>query len=134
MSDQETAELLRLSQRLLDSIAAGDWATYRELCDPGLTAFEPESQGQLVEGLDFHHFYFKLGGFKGPNHTTLCAPRVRLMGEVAVVTYARLTQRIGQDGSPFTQGVQETRVWQKRDGRWKHVHFHRSALPGPPAA
>ena len=49
-------ELLRLNQRLLESIATADWAAYEELCDPSLTAFEPEALGQLVEGLDFHRF------------------------------------------------------------------------------
>src|SRR5439155_4346456 len=49
--DTTTQDLLQLNQRLLDSIAQGDWPTYEQLCDPGLTAFEPESQGQLVEGL-----------------------------------------------------------------------------------
>jgi len=27
---------------------------------------------------------------------------------------------------PVTIASQETRVWQRQDGRWKHVHFHRS--------
>ena len=130
-SDPLTAELLQLNQRLLDSIAAGDWSAYQALCDPTLTAFEPEALGQLVEGLDFHHFYFKLGGARGPNHTTMCAPRVRVMGDVAVVAYVRLNQRRGDDGSPATAGFAETRVWQRQDGRWRHVHFHRSALPAP---
>ena len=30
----------------------------RRLCDPHLTAFEPEAIGNLVEGLEFHKFYF----------------------------------------------------------------------------
>ena len=30
----------------------------RRLCDPHMTAFEPEAIGNLVEGLDFHKFYF----------------------------------------------------------------------------
>ena len=62
MSDATTIELLALNRRLLESIAAGDWATYEELCDPSLTCFEPEARGQWVEGMEFHHFYFKLGG------------------------------------------------------------------------
>jgi hypothetical protein len=129
-SDTQTAELLHLNQRLLDSIAAGDWTTYQELCDPALTAFEPEGLGQLIEGLEFHHFYFKLGGARGPNHTTMCAPRVCLLGDVALITYVRLNQRRGEEGAPTTTGFAETRIWQQREGRWRHVHFHRSALPG----
>lgn len=32
---------------------------YRKICDPGLTSFEPEALGNLVEGMDFHKFYFE---------------------------------------------------------------------------
>jgi hypothetical protein len=120
-------ELLELNQRLLDSIAQGDWAIYQELCDPSLSAFEPEGKGQLIEGLAFHHFYFQLGGFQGPRQTSMCSPRVRLMGDVAVVAYIRLSQRLAGDGSPVTMAYEETRVWQRQSGRWRHVHFHRSA-------
>ena len=94
----ETQEILDLNQRLLEAIAQGDWASYEKLCDPTLTAFEPEGKGQLVEGLEFHRFYFRLGGVRGPNHTTMVGPKVRLMGEVAIVTCVRLNQRIGADG------------------------------------
>ena len=43
MADSLADELLRLNARLLESIASGDWATYEELCDPSLTAFEPDA-------------------------------------------------------------------------------------------
>ena len=123
-----TDELLRLTQRLLDSIAEGDWTTYEQLCDPSLTAFEPEAPGQLVEGLEFHRFYFALGGVRGRHQTTMCAPRVRVMGDSAVVTYTRLIQKVTADGNPVTVASTETRVWQKTPGGWKHVHFHRTGL------
>jgi calcium/calmodulin-dependent protein kinase (CaM kinase) II len=129
MADLAAEELLQLNQRLLESIANGDWATYQDLCDPALWAIEPEAKGQLVEGLDFHRFYFDLGGVKGRHHTTMSSPRVRIMGDVAIVTYARLVQHIGADGSPVTMASAETRIWQKQAGRWKHVHFHRSPIP-----
>ena len=129
MADPEIQELLQLNQRLLDSIARGDWATYQELCDPTLTAFEPEALGQLVQGLDFHRFYFDLGGASGPQHTTMASPHVRVLGAVAVIAYVRLNQRVGPDGVPCTRSVEETRVWQRQEGQWKHVHFHRS-VPG----
>jgi calcium/calmodulin-dependent protein kinase (CaM kinase) II len=121
-----TDELIPLTQQLLDAIAAGDWETYKRLCAPDLTAFEPEAPGQRVEGLAFHRYYFDLGGVKGPHQTTLCQPHVRLMGDVAVVTYARLVQKLDHEGRPSTTTSVETRVWQRIDGRWLHVHFHRS--------
>jgi ketosteroid isomerase-like protein len=121
-------ELLALTQRLLDAIADGDWQTYEELCDPSLTAFEPEGRGQFVEGLTFHRFYFQLTDRTGHRQTTMAAPRVRVAGDMAVVTYVRLNQRAGPDGVPRTSVFEETRVWQRLDGRWRHVHFHRSAV------
>src|SRR5262249_5953677 len=126
MPDAVTQELLRLTQRLLDCIARAGWATYEELCDPSLTAIEPESRGQLVEGLPFHRFYFNLGGAKGEHNTTIASPHVRVMGDVAVVSYVRLNQRVDGQGAPRETAVAETRVWQRQGGRWRHVHFHRS--------
>jgi calcium/calmodulin-dependent protein kinase (CaM kinase) II len=125
--EPEADQLLQLNQRLLDSITAGDWATYQELCDPTLTAFEPEAVGQLVQGMEFHRFYFDLRGMPGHHNTTMCSPHVRLLGDVAVLSYIRLIQRLGETG-PVTLGFEETRVWQRQDGRWRHVHFHRSPL------
>ena len=126
MDDPIAAELLVLNQRLLDSIADSDWLTYAELCDPSLTAFEPEAAGQLVEGLQFHEYYFKLPRPVGPRNTTMASPNVRVMGDAAVVACTRLIQRLGAGGRPETECVNETRIWRKQQGAWKHVHFHRS--------
>jgi calcium/calmodulin-dependent protein kinase (CaM kinase) II len=129
MSTEKTTvrELLQLNQRLLASISAGDWETYAALCDPSLTAYEPEARGHLVEGMDFHRFYFGLGAVEGPHNTTMSSPHVRIMGDVAVVSYVRLVQTLDREGRPATARFEETRVWQLRDGAWRHVHFHRSA-------
>lgn len=129
MPDAVVEELLALNARLLACIALKDWAAYQELCDPTLTAFEPEGKGQLIEGMEFHRWYFNLAGNPGHHNTTMCSPRVRLMGDVAIVAYVRLNQRIGPDGRPSETAVEETRIWQRQKGVWKHVHFHRS-LPG----
>ena len=127
MSTTTEAELLALNQQLLESIAAGDWETYEELCDSTLSAFEPEGRSHLIEGLEFHRFYFNLGAPEGPRTTTMASPKVRLMGDVAVITYVRLVQSLNDAGSPVTSHYEETRVWQMRQGRWQHVHFHRSS-------
>ena len=126
MAETLTDELLCLNQKLLDSIARADWKTYEQLCDPTLTCFEPEATGQLVEGMGFHHFYFQLPGAPSPFNTTMTSPHVRVMSDVAVISYVRLNQRVAADGTPTTRCVEETRVWQKQNGQWKHVHFHRS--------
>ena len=86
-------ELLDLTRQLLDSIAAGDFATYTKLCDPMISAFEPEARGHLVEGLDFHRFYFELGGASGPRNTTIVAPSVRIWGDTELVCYLRAATR-----------------------------------------
>jgi ketosteroid isomerase-like protein len=131
MADPVIEELLQLNRRLLESIDAADWNTYQELCDPSLTAFEPESRGQLVEGMEFHRFYFfSKGATKANANTTLCAPRVRVLGDVGVITYVRLTQYLGPDGLPSTAAGEETRIWQRQGGGWKLIHFHRSNQRG----
>src|SRR5438552_1093400 len=114
MAESTAEELLRLTRRLLECIGQADWASYAELCDPSLTAYEPEALGQRVEGLEFHRFYFELGSAARNQQTTICTPHVRVMGDVAVVSYVRLGQRV-RDGAPATVGFAETRVWQRRD-------------------
>ena len=123
---ESVKQILDLNRRLLASIAEGDWETYTELCDPTLTAFEPEARGQMVEGMDFHGFYFDQGGIPSPHNTTVCAPHVRLLDNVAVVCYVRLVQSLDGAGKAVTSRSEETRVWHCKDGVWRHVHFHRS--------
>ncbi len=130
-TDPVVNELLKLSQQLLDAIAAGDWDAYRSLVAEDVTCFEAEAAGHLVQGLPFHEFYFKLGGGKAqpPKQltTTMVAPKVRLLGDAAaLVAYVRLVQKLDADGRPITVSSQETRLWHKVGGRWLHVHFHRS--------
>jgi ketosteroid isomerase-like protein len=122
--------ILDLTQKLVVCITRGDWETYKELCCPSLTCFEPEAMGNLVDGLDFHEYYFKLpssGTAATPNpvQATLVGPQVRIIGDAAIIAYVRLTQKLA-DGKPITVAMEETRVWQRQQGKWKHVHFHRS--------
>ena len=82
-----------------------------------MTAFEPEAIGNLVEGLDFHKFYFdnreyflqmvdflsnflifKIFSVKNNRHTTntsILNPHVHLLGDdAAAIGYVRVTQTI----------------------------------------
>ena len=50
MKPDATTELLDVSARLLRTIQDGDWKAYAELCDPTITAFEPEAPGTWSKG------------------------------------------------------------------------------------
>lgn len=107
----------------------------RKICDPGLTSFEPEALGNLVEGMDFHRFYFEnlLAKNSKPIHTTILNPHVHVIGEdAACIAYIRLTQYMDGQGRPRTSQSEETRVWHRRDGKWQNVHFHCSGAPVAP--
>lgn len=124
-----SAELRDLNQKLLVSIVTGDWATYIQLCDPNITCFEPEARGQLVSGLPFHQYYFP--ATPAPHvkkNVTMCSVNVRVNGDVGVLAYIRLTQYQDASGVAHTAAAEETRIWERKEGQWKHVHFHRSPL------
>lgn len=129
MMSELTAELLDLNQKLLVAIVTGDWATYTQLCDPGITCFEPEARGQLVSGMEFHRYYFPNSPVPEiKKNVTMCSANVRMIGDVAILAYVRLTQFLDANGSAQTAAAEETRVWERKSGQWKHVHFHRSPL------
>ncbi|KAK2717385.1 calcium/calmodulin-dependent protein kinase type II alpha chain-like isoform X8 [Artemia franciscana] len=125
-------EVLRMTEQLVEAISCGDFENYTKLCDPHLTAFEPEALGNLVQGMEFHKFYFDnvLGKNCKAVNTLILNPHVHLLGEdAACIAYVRLTQFIDKQGQAHTQQSEETRVWQRKDSRWQHVHFHRSGCP-----
>mmetsp|Transcript_11703 Transcript_11703/g.17926 ORF Transcript_11703/g.17926 Transcript_11703/m.17926 type:complete len:195 (-) Transcript_11703:305-889(-) len=53
-------------------------------------------------------------------------------GSAAVISYVRMDQSVvnsssdDDKGGPVTRLCSETRVWENRDGRLVHVHFHKS--------
>ncbi|XP_071442424.1 calcium/calmodulin-dependent protein kinase type II alpha chain isoform X2 [Hetaerina americana] len=129
-------EIIKMTEQLIEAINAGDFEAYTKICDPHLTAFEPEALGNLVEGMDFHKFYFEnvLGKNSKTANTTIINPHVHLLGEeAACIAYVRLTQFIDKQGQAHTQQTEESRVWHKRDGKWQNVHFHRSGSALSPA-
>lgn len=128
MSDL-AAELLTLNQKLLTAIVSGDWATYTQLCDSAITCFEPEARGQLVTGLPFHKYYFPAAPVADiKKNVTICSASVRINGDMAVLAYVRLTQYIDANGASQTAAAEETRIWERKAGAWKHIHFHRSPI------
>ncbi|XP_034112154.1 calcium/calmodulin-dependent protein kinase type II alpha chain isoform X3 [Drosophila albomicans] len=129
-SSARRQEIIKITEQLIEAINSGDFDGYTKICDPHLTAFEPEALGNLVEGIDFHKFYFEnvLGKNCKAINTTILNPHVHLLGEeAACIAYVRLTQYIDKQGHAHTHQSEETRVWHRRDNKWQNVHFHRSA-------
>ncbi|XP_075931827.1 calcium/calmodulin-dependent protein kinase type II subunit gamma isoform X9 [Anarhichas minor] len=128
-------EIIKMTEQLIEAINNGDFDAYTRICDPGLTSFEPEALGNLVEGMDFHKFYFDnlLSKNSKPVHTTILNPHVHLIGEdAACIAYIRLTQYMDGQGRPRSCQSEETRVWHRRDAKWLNVHFHCSGAPAAP--
>ncbi|CAC42327.1 Calcium/calmodulin-dependent protein kinase type II [Caenorhabditis elegans] len=122
-------DIVRVTQTLLDAISCKDFETYTRLCDTSMTCFEPEALGNLIEGIEFHRFYFD-GNRKNQVHTTMLNPNVHIIGEdAACVAYVKLTQFLDRNGEAHTRQSQESRVWSKKQGRWVCVHVHRSTQP-----
>ncbi|XP_054612552.1 calcium/calmodulin-dependent protein kinase type II subunit beta-like isoform X6 [Dunckerocampus dactyliophorus] len=128
-------EIIKITEQLIEAVNNGDFDAYSKICDPGLTSFEPEGLGNLVEGMDFHRFYFDnlLAKNSKPIHTTILNPHVHMIGEdAACIAYIRLTQFVDAHGRPRSSQSEETRVWHRRDSRWQNVHFHCSGAPAAP--
>merc|ERR1711862_33114 len=105
--------------------------TYESICDSSLTCIEPETRGEIVSGTEFHKFYFDNTKNKTNSDSNLVT-NVTILGEgdSAIISYIRLTQVYNKVKNEFsaTSREEETRVWEKIDGKWWHVHFHRSNI------
>ncbi|CAB4057457.1 CAMK2 [Lepeophtheirus salmonis] len=100
-------EIIRCTELLLEAIGSGDFESFTRLCDSSLTSFDPEALGNLVEGLEYHKFYFD-------------------NKDSAAIAYIRLTQCVDKLGKLHTNQCEETRIWYRRETRWLNVHVHRS--------
>nr|XP_034312775.1 calcium/calmodulin-dependent protein kinase type II delta chain isoform X5 [Crassostrea gigas] len=127
-------EIIKLTEQMIAAITSGNYEEYTKYADPALTCFEPETMGNMIVGMDFHKFYFDHVFSKNnkPVNTSILNPLVHLLGDdAACIAYVKLTQYIDRDGIPQTRKAEETRVWQRKDGKWQNIHLHRSE-PAPP--
>ncbi|KHJ45979.1 kinase domain protein [Trichuris suis] len=90
-------EIVKLTEALLEAVGRGDYDAYSKMCDPNMTCFEPEGLGNIIEGMDFHKFYFDhretFLPAKMVSKTTLLSPHVHIISDdAACIAYIRLTQ------------------------------------------
>lgn len=124
----EQTEIIRLTKKLIKSIADKNLVEYSNLCIEDMTCFEPETCSQIVMGMEFHKFYFDHFP-RDPSslQQTIITPKVHMLGDTgAAIAYIRLIQSIDREGVASSKTIPETRVWQKFGNDWKCVHSHRS--------
>ncbi|CAH1795523.1 unnamed protein product [Owenia fusiformis] len=117
LEDEDTRmrkqEIVKITEQLIASITGGDYDAYTKLVDPTLTCFEPEAFGNMIEGMEFHKFYFDNVMSKNNKaiNTSILHPHVHLLGDdSACIAYVRLTQYLDRNGMPHTMQSEETRV------------------------
>lgn len=137
---QAKKEVLSKVHSMLYYISVGDLDAYQEMVLPTFTCFEPETQGTLVEGIQFHQYMFENAMLEKENESifvkkrdrpkvncTMIAPHVQLIGtDAACVSYTRLTQTTNSTNLTTVEKWCETRVLQRYNETWKMVHCHRS--------
>lgn len=108
-----------MTETLNKAITRNDYKLYEELCEFSLTCFEPEAFGNLVEGLEFHKFYFDsskwyslhflwtkcfpipvdaFAVFSGEIKVSIVNPKVYQIGkDAACIAYVRILQGIRKE-------------------------------------
>ncbi|MCG8566872.1 MAG: nuclear transport factor 2 family protein [Desulfobacterales bacterium] len=111
---------------LLHSVQQADIETYLSRVSPEVSCFEPESRGHLLRGLGLHRFLVEAARPVEKYHIELVDPLIRVGKDMAYVAYTlHLTELDGGKQAQLT-AENVTRIFQREDGGWKMVHFHRS--------
>ncbi|XP_062035478.1 calcium/calmodulin-dependent protein kinase type II subunit beta isoform X3 [Lepus europaeus] len=110
-------EIIKTTEQLIEAVNNGDFEAYAKICDPGLTSFEPEALGNLVEGMDFHRFYFenRPAAHQPVGGDARVAPPRRQVAERALPLLGRAR---GPAAVRATPGVAGQLVWEP--GRPRH--------------
>ncbi|MHA1984249.1 MAG: nuclear transport factor 2 family protein [Candidatus Hodarchaeales archaeon] len=118
-------QIYEILLKLLHSIQKRDNQTYKTLVSENLTCFEPESHGNLLEGLEFHLFFGENLPQPEKYHLEVIYPVIRVYRDTAYASYSLLVQK-KQGESVKVDSAKETRIFHKENDSWRMVHFHRS--------
>lgn len=122
---EETEEFRAALLELLHTIEKAEVETYQQRVSEKVTCFEPETGGAKVKGRDMHIFFVK--NSTAPDHYffDIIDPTFKISGDLAYAAYTFLLAEIS-DGKTTSTTENVTRIFQKEEGEWKMVHFHRS--------
>jgi uncharacterized protein (TIGR02246 family) len=128
--DQNVDEqIIALERSALDKWSQGNTLGYADIFADDATLFDFTPGAQLrIEGLEAVRNYLAPLGQQTPLHTyELVNPKVQVYGNIAILTlhWSATTT----DGKPLPKW-KATAVYHWKDGKWRVVHAHWSAVQG----
>ncbi len=127
-ASKEAEEVKATLVAMWDAIEKGDLDRYAGYVHPDFTTFG-ENDVYLASGKDLEvrgiADYLK----RAENvHTEMHQPRVKVVGQVAWVTYY-WTDSGEIEGTRFSSRGKSTRIFVREDGKWLCIHGHYTAVP-----
>jgi len=127
-TSQESEEVEATLIAMWDAIEKGDLDRYASYVHPDFTTFG-ENDVYLASGKDLEvrgiADYLK----RATNvHTEMHQPRVKVVGQVAWITYY-WTDSGEIAGKRFSSRGKSTRIFVREDGNWLCIHGHYTAVP-----
>ena len=127
-TSQESEEVEATLIAMWDAIEKGDLDRYASYVHPDFTTFG-ENDVYLASGKDLEvrgiADYLK----RATNvHTEMHQPRVKVVGQVAWITYY-WTDSGEIAGKRFSSRGKSTRIFVREDGKWLCIHGHYTAVP-----
>ena len=124
----EEQSVMDAVERLVSVVARCDADAYRKLVADDVSSFEFDIAPYRIDTLEFHlHLLKQSAQLPTPApRIDILTPRVRVLGNVAIASYT-LLKTVQADGKSVFRSCNESRVFEKREGTWVMVHFHRSA-------
>ena len=124
--DQTEAEILAITEQMLQAMYTSDPAVHRKHCAEDMTSFEWYIAPYRIDGAEFHLRLIESGGNGTSARLDMLTPRVQVYGDTAIICYTLLKTAQAEGEAPAFSTINETRVFVKIEGTWKMVHLHKS--------
>jgi ketosteroid isomerase-like protein len=111
--------IINMERAAMDRWSKGDPDGFLEISDPEVVYFDPFLEKRL-NGIDARRTLYD--SFRGQfhlDHYDLIDPKVRVSGDMAVLTFNFVSRSDGAERRWNT-----TEVYERKDGRWRIVHSH----------
>jgi len=121
----EEIDVLAALDAQVNAVMKADLESYLAMTEEDVTAFEWYIQGGRIEGRELHEEMLRNMAVPDDLSWTIEDPAVRIVGEVAIVTYS-LRIRAVEGKNEIESMTDETRIFVRKPERWVLAHVHKS--------